>query len=57
MIKTIDNESSITAAQNLQFTANCNDNLGTDPQVYFNMYVYFLKLHIGKLRTILQNSN
>ena len=44
MIKTIDNESSITAAQNLQFTANCNDNLGTNPQVYFNMYVYFLKL-------------
>ena len=41
MIKTIDNESSITAALNLQFTANCNDNLRTNPQVYFNMYVFF----------------
>ena len=41
MINTIDNESSITAALNLQFTAHCNDNLRTNPQVYFNMYVFF----------------
>ena len=41
MIKTIDNESSIAAALNLQFTANCNDKLRTNHQVYFNMHVFF----------------
>ena len=41
MIKTNDNESSIAAALNLQFTAICNDNLRTNPEVYFNMYVFF----------------
>ena len=41
MIKTNDNESSIAAALNLQFTANCNDNPRTNPEVYFNMYVFF----------------
>ena len=41
MIKSIDNESLIAAALNLQFTANCNDNLRTNHQVYFNMHVLF----------------